>query len=654
MMSNVTRITPHLYDLHAPTRIRDLPAWVIWRFEDGGEKPRKVPYYASGAKRSGEQGSASDLAGLVTFDAARAAAVRRGFDGVGFATLPQWGVCAVDVDNCVTGGKVHADIEPLLVETYAEFSPSGKGIRLFFEGELGNGKARSAPGTYGLEFFSTAGYVTFTGNAVPGCSVLGLEDTISPLPSALRALHAARIGVVSTEREATSPVGLSEDTIQRALDALDPSMGYDPWLRVGMAIHAETDGKGFELWERWSARSPKWSGRAYDLERWRSFGKRSGGASVTGASLIAMANENGAGISLSGPASPEEFDALVEDSVEQTAEQKPLRFPVLPAHTFSTGAQPAWIIKDVLPQAELVVLYGASGAGKSFLALDLAGAVAQGLPWRGKRTKRGRVVYIAAEGAGGFRKRLRALSEARGVDLATLDLGVIHAAPNFLDKSDAAEVAAAITVSGGAALIIVDTFAQVTAGANENAGEDMGKALGHCKALHRHTGACVMLVHHAGKDSSKGARGWSGIRAACDAELEVVREEAGRLVRLTKQKDGEDSLVWGFDLEVVELGVDEDLDPITSCVVVETAVPTPAPKTPKLGTVERIALDVAEQLGGGMASVEAVISGVVERLPVVPGERDRRREKAKRAVNHLLESAIHCRLDDLGFITVSA
>jgi hypothetical protein len=104
----------------------------------------------------------------------------------------------------------------------------------------------------------------------------------------------------------------------------------------------------------------------------------------------------------------------------------------------------------------------------------------------------------------------------------------------------------------------------------------------------------------------------------------------------------------------VELGVDEDLDPITSCVVVETAVPTPAPKAPKLGTVERIALDVAEQLAGGMASVEAVISGVVERLPVVPGERDRRREKAKRAVNHLLESAIHCSLDDLGFITVSA
>jgi hypothetical protein len=642
MMANVTRITPHLYDLHAPTRIRDLPAWVIWRFEDGGEKPRKVPYYASGAKRSGEQGSASDLAGLVTFDAARAAAVRRGFDGVGFATLPQWGVCAVDVDNCVTGGKVHADIEPLLVETYAEFSPSGKGIRLFFEGELGNGKARSAPGTYGLEFFSTAGYVTFTGNAVPGCSVLGLEDTISPLPSALRALHAARIGVVSTEREATSPVGLSEDTIQRALDALDPSMGYDQWLRVGMAIHAETKGKGFELWERWSAKSEKWSGRAFDLERWRSFGKRSGGASVTGASLIAMANEQGAGISLSGPASPEEFEVLVSDAEKGESP----RFQFLPPHEFAGSAGGGWIVKGVLPAAGLAVIFGASGSGKSFLALDMAFAIAQGQPWRGRRVTPGRVAYICAEGSEGFRKRLSAYAQHYQVDLATVPMGILPAAPDFMAAQDAADLVAAIRASGGASVVIVDTFAQVTPGANENAGEDVGKALGHCRRIHEATGALVVLVHHAGKDTSKGARGWSGLRAACDAELEVVREDAGRWVRLTKSKDGEDGLQWGFGLEVVQLGVDEDLDPITSCVVVESALPTGS-KARVLGPIEGMVNAVIQEIAsvkGDAIDAAAVLTETVKRM-VEPGDgkRDTRKQRARRALEAL------CTGDDAPF-----
>jgi hypothetical protein len=123
--------------------------------------------------------------------------------------------------------------------------------------------------------------------------------------------------------------------------------------------------------------------------------------------------------------------------------------------------------------------------------------------------------------------------------------------------------------------VIIDTFAQVMPGANENAGEDVGKALQHCKGIHKATGAVVILVHHAGKDSSKGARGWSGLRAAADAELEVVRTPTGRLLRSTKQKDGEDGLEWGFELGVLPIGVDEDGEVLTSCVVQEAAIPMP-------------------------------------------------------------------------------
>jgi RecA-family ATPase len=105
---------------------------------------------------------------------------------------------------------------------------------------------------------------------------------------------------------------------------------------------------------------------------------------------------------------------------------------------------------------------------------------------------------------------------------------VLADAPNLMEKQDALDVARAIVAAGGAQLVIVDTFAQVMPGANENAGEDVGRALAHCKGIHRATGALVLLVHHSGKDSSRGARGWSGLRAAADVELEVVRADDAR------------------------------------------------------------------------------------------------------------------------------
>lgn len=636
-MANLTKVTPHLWSLEAPTAIRDLPGWVCWRFEDhlGDKKPRKMPYYASGAKRSGEQGSAQDVANLVTFEAARAAAVRRGFDGVGFATLEQWGVVAVDVDNCVTGGEIHPDIEPLICQTYSEFSPSGQGVRLFFRGNLGNGKDLTGP--YGLEFFSTKGYVTFTGNSLPGCELLGLENTVAPVPRELMDLHRARFTRDSVP-ESTNPIGLTTAQIEQCLAALPLDLHYNDWMRVGMAIHCETGGKGFELWEAWTAQSPKYGGRRYDQERWRSLGKGSG-LQVTGASLVSLANKYGAGIVLNGPASAEEFDVLVEAASEPASEVVQ-KFPVIPAAEFSSGEPPQWIVKHVLPAAELVVLYGASGSGKSFLALDIAGCIARGVPWRGKRVRQGRVVYIAAEGAGGFRNRLKAYAIANELDLNGLDIGVIHAAPNFLDKTDAAAVAASVKSSGGASVIIVDTFAQTTAGGDENSGEDMGKALSHCKALHRHTGAVVLLVHHSGKDASKGARGWSGIRAAADAELEVVREESGRWLRLSKQKDGEDELRWGFELEVVQLGVDEDLDPVTSCVVIEAEVPVAEGQRRALGPVEKVVMDVVRgQCAGGVrAPVESVVSEAAGRLVKPEGARDTRRQRVRQSLNRLIST----------------
>lgn len=641
-MSNVARITPHLRNVEAPAAIRELEAWVIWRFEDNpnGGKPRKVPYYANGGKRHGEQGGPKDVANLVTFDAAKAAAVRRGYDGVGFATLAQFGICALDFDDCITDGKIHSDVEQLLVDTYAEFSPSGRGIRLFFKGDLGNGKAIRG-GEYGMECFSSRGFVTFTGNTLELTELLGNSDAIAPINDDVRTLHAQRFARSSEPVEISTsgePAGLTLAQIRQCLEALPTDLHYDDWLTVGMAIHCETRGEGFELWEDWSLESSKYSNREYNEERWRSFGKN-GGAQVTGRTLVKLANEHGARITLNAPASAEEFEVLVEDvSSTHTPDELP-RFHFEPVHQFSSATALPWIIKGVLPQAGLAVVYGASGSGKSFAVLDMALCIARGLPWRGKRTRQGRVAYVAAEGAEGFRKRLAAYAMHHGVDLSTVPMSVLNAAPNLLEKQDAVDLAKGVKASGGADLIIVDTLAQTTPGANENAGEDMGKALGYCKRIHEVTGALVLLIHHSGKDATKGARGWSGLRAACDAELEIVRDGNVRALRLSKNKDGEDGLQWGFALEVVQLGVDEDLDPITSCVVVEADVPVGGVSDRKLGAVEKVVNDVIQEFAQAQTEgieVGPVIAEAVKRMdPPQDGKRDTRKTRVRRALENL-------------------
>ena len=635
----VMTITPHLSNIECPEPLRHLQGWLLWRFEqhEGEPKPRKVPYYASGRKRHGVQGRPEDREQMVTFDAARAAAIRGGFDGVGFAPHEDFGIVVLDFDHCVVDGRLHPDVERLVSSTYAEYSPSGKGIHAVMRGALGNGKAMGEP--YGVEAFSSKGFVTFTGNRLPDVDLLGLENTVAPVDEAVQQLCAARLGARATPAD-DDPLmtyeprlGLTDDQIREALDVLPNDLDYEHWLAVGMAIHHETDGEGFELWEAWSARSPKHSTREHDQGKWDSFGK-GGQRPVTSRSLVMLARAHGAYINID-LASPDEFDAVTATPGEK------LRFAVQPVAEFAAGPHPGWIIKGVLPRAELVVVFGASGSGKSFVVLDMAAAIARGEPWRGHRTRQGRVVYIMAEGGGGYRKRVQAYAQHHGIDLATLDLGVIHAVPNLLQKADALDVAKAVEAFGPTDVVVVDTFAQVTPGANENAGEDIGKALSHCRGIHRKTGATVLLVHHSGKDAGKGARGWSGLRAAADAEIEVLASPAGRSIRVSKQKDGDDQGEWGFELTVVPVGIDEDGDVIDSCVVTEASLPVLGRTAKPVGKWERLVLDVVGEIALAQSEgieIDGVVAEVVRRSPKPEdGRRDTRRQHARRAVMLLCE-----------------
>lgn len=657
-MSAVKKITPHLHSLTCPDDIRKLPAWLTWRYETVApeEKPRKVPYYASGKRRSGTQGAPEDVAQLVTFDAAVSAASRRGHDGVGMATLPDWGVTVIDFDRAVVSGALMPQVERAVTGTYAEYSPSGEGVHVVVKGSFPNKKNhgdKADPASFGVETFHSKGFVTWTGNPLPVTEILGAENTISPMSEALLGILTTRLltardrGAVDSPRQAVEPMGLHPDQITEMLAVIDPEEGgHDQWLRIGMAIHHETNGEGFDLWDEWSDKGATYPGRDNLQRRWDSFGGRSAGG-ITVRSLLKLASARGVNVGVIGA---DDFEDLGPgpDAVEQEGEtfSTPLArnpFKLLTIKEFLDRPRPGWIIKGLMPIADLGVVYGASGAGKSFIMLELVMAIVRGIPWRGLRVRQGKVVYICAEGAGGFRNRVEAYCQHHGIDGSGLPLLILDAVPNLLDKAQVKWLCETIAAEPGVALVVCDTFAQMTPGADENAGRDMGEAIANIRTVGRRAAAGVILVHHAGKDAARGARGWSGIRAAADFEMEVTRDaDDNRALNTTKQKDADDSASWGFRVQEMIIGLDEDDDPIKSAIVVENAVQVEAgvnggkrkaKPEKKLGGWEQAILDVHAELSvGGDVLKSELILRAAERRPDKGTLRDR-----KKNVGHALK-----------------
>jgi hypothetical protein len=248
-------------------------------------------------------------------------------------------------------------------------------------------------------------------------------------------------------------------------------------------------------------------------------------------------------------------------------------------HTFKPVPQ---LVKGLLAEGSLCVLFGESNSGKSFLILDVALAVAAGQLWCGQRTQRGLVVYVAGEGAASVRTRVAAYRRTHPELTSGLPFAIIPLAVDFRDATAVAALIATVRAAEAesgekVALIVVDTFARCFPGGNENDAQDVGEVVAAADHIRAETGAALAFVHHAGKDPSKGARGSSALRAAADTELLVEGTSGTRTLTVTKQRDLEPAPPMGFDLETVELGTDEDGEPVTSCVVRYTDA-TPATK----------------------------------------------------------------------------
>ena len=235
------------------------------------------------------------------------------------------------------------------------------------------------------------------------------------------------------------------------------------------------------------------------------------------------------------------------------------------------------IVKGLLGTAAMSVLYGDSNTGKTFAAVDLALHVALGRDWFDRKVKQGGVLYIAAEGGYGIQNRVVAVRLHYNID-GKVPFAVIPTAVDLCsDDADTNRLIAAILdvvsrMKCKITLVIVDTLSRALAGGNESGPEDMGSYVQNIDRIRQATGAHVLSVHHTGKDHAKGARGHSLLRAATDTEIELTRDQqAGiSIVQVKKQRDlPSDVEPLCFRLKSIELGHDEDGEPVTSCVVVE-------------------------------------------------------------------------------------
>jgi RecA-family ATPase len=205
----------------------------------------------------------------------------------------------------------------------------------------------------------------------------------------------------------------------------------------------------------------------------------------------------------------------------------------------STVPETQWLIPGLIPVGSMVTLYGQSGTGKSFLALDFALQI----------SLKASVIYVAGEGINGMLKRMDAWCKQNAKQEG--DIHFVAKAPPLMNKAEVDEFLKSIMPVEPKFIVfdvivstlgkshmwwyfgenqpqtalymasfprmkqaLFDTLARAMVGLDENSAKDMGLAMEVLARIQRVTSATILLVHHTGKygDSERGS---SALRAAC-------------------------------------------------------------------------------------------------------------------------------------------
>ncbi len=251
------------------------------------------------------------------------------------------------------------------------------------------------------------------------------------------------------------------------------------------------------------------------------------------------------------------------------------------------GVPYEWLIDDLIPARERVLIYGDPQCGKSYLGLDMALCVARGLPFYGREVQRTGVIYCAFEGGKGFQNRVNAYRKHHGlhIDDGVPFMILTREADLFASEEDMTSLQAEIEhwshifetdygISIG--LIVFDTISACTPGMDENLGKEFGKFLGNAKRIVGKSKCTILLIHHKPK-SGDSPRGSGKLTGDLETTIEILFDPWGntddderrlRIARITKQREGETGKLCEFVLKPIEVGKKPNGKPITACIVV--------------------------------------------------------------------------------------
>jgi hypothetical protein len=272
---------------------------------------------------------------------------------------------------------------------------------------------------------------------------------------------------------------------------------------------------------------------------------------------------------------PPEIPPMMDfETFERETERElagPPRFRIARFGTIKPDSTAQYLVKGLLQSSGLAVVWGAPKCGKSFWVFDLLMHVALGWSYRGHRVTPGPVVYCALEGAQGHKNRIEAFRRGKMSEAADSDPPFyLMSTPLSLVRDHKAFIADISRQLGDQkpAAVCIDTLNRSLEG-SESSDEDMSAYVRAADAIRDEFGCLVVIVHHCGHGGDR-PRGHSSLMGALDVQIAVRRDAVDNIVaELELSKDGETGMQVVSRLKVVEIGEDQDGDPITSCIIEE-------------------------------------------------------------------------------------
>ncbi len=509
--------------------------WVLYQHlpDNSREgKARKVPYQADMAAAS-----VSDPSTWNTF-----AAVKKTLDlkapsgaknlGVGFVFQGD-GLCGIDLDDVVSDdGRIHPEAVDLInqIPGYKEYSPSGRGIHIITLGIppwTGHGQ-----GEISVEVYTNKRFFTLTTNTLPD----SLRELDRPVDlSGLSRYSKATTSQLVAENDFLANLKEPDPswTIERVKKELLnnlPDFPYPTWRLIACALHHQFGGseEGYELFDDYSSRGDLYTGPTDTRRVWDSIRDVRGHKLVTIGTLIHLAQTE----------SPQ---AVALGDLQISTDQEPLFMRLKDAKRQIRSID--WLIDKHIKKESLVMIGGAPGSGKSYVALDMALSVATGKPWlEAHPVQQGEVILVACEGRDSLLRRVWSWEDLKNKGQDVEDAYITQAEivvgtdPNAVNSTEQfAKFIEAQAVKPK--MIVLDTMNFTLGSCNENDSNLMTEYFTTLsRNLIRRFKCVVVLVHHTNKGKTD-IRGSSAIRGALDALYFVDQTNGQFVIENDKHKD---------------------------------------------------------------------------------------------------------------------